>query len=308
MEKFSAIAQMSILLLIAFLIGILMTWWYLRRRYRTAQAYEGETKDLEIQRLNGELKRYSSVFEGKSPDLYRKKQESLLSEKEAKIKELKKEISEIAVASDSGDSQARWESTQKELAFTKQELDRVTDELEELSVNGEILSPREFIAWTEAALEAKTAEISQLSRVKSPLQVDESTPTSQPSEGVSLQDTQLAEQLGELRWELSEKEEALGTLKAQLDEKVRELSAKETELANWAGKVEGIASEEKNELAGQLGELRWALSEKEEALGALKSQLDKKVGEVTRLSAELGQLKVVDMDGTEQSPLRKKKP
>ena len=335
MEKFSAIAQMSILLLIAFLIGILMTWWYLRRRYRTAQAYEGETKDLEIQRLNGELKRYSSVFEGKSPDLYRKKQENLLSEKDAEIKELKKEISKISVDGGSAESHQEWESVQKELALTKQELGRITDELEELSVNGEVLSPREFMAWTEAALEAKSAEISQLSREQRAPQADLSLAATLNNE-MLVHDTQMAGQLGELRWELSEKEEALGSLKAQLDKKSgevtrlsaelgqlmfvdmdgaeqspldavaqlrSELTAKEAELAQQVEQVAGAASAEKNALAGQLGELRWELSEKEEALGSLKAQLDKKSGEVTRLSAELGQLMFVDMDGAEQSPL-----
>ena len=188
-------------------------------------------------------------------------------------------------------------------------------------MDGTEQSPYDVVAQLRGELSAKEAELSQWAG---------------KVEGIASEEkNELAGQLGELRWELSEKEEALGTLKAQLDKKVGEvtrlsaelgqlkvvdmdgteqspfdvvaqlrgeLSAKEAELSQWAGKVEGIASEEKNELAGQLGELRWELSEKEEALGTLKTQLDKKVGEVTRLSAELGQLKVVDMDGTEQSP------
>ena len=335
MEKFSAIAQISILLLIAFLIGILMTWWYLRRRYRTAHAYQGETKDLEIQRLAGELKRYSSVFDGKSPEVYRKKQEGILFEKEEEIKGLKEKLKGAPHGEIVESSNELLEKVKREVEDKNQELLLLKEQMEELSVNGETLTPKEFLAWTESALEAKTAEISQLNQQLGTLKDGgEEQPSVVPA-SIFSDSQKLAEQLGELRWELSDKEQQLGSLEAQMSQKTQDLTRLSAELgqlkyvdmdgveqnpwdlvAQLRGELQAKELEttqqdvqppagdegEKNLLAEQLGELRWELSDKEQQLGTLEAQLSQKTQDLTRLSAELGQLKYVDMDGVEQNP------
>ncbi len=299
MEKFSAIAQISILLLIAFLIGILMTWWYLRRRYRNAQAYEGETKDLEIQRLSGELKRYSSVFEGKSPEVFRKKQEGILFEKEEQIKGLKEELKNISQVENTEGSSELLDEIKSELEGKDRELLRLKEQMEELSVNGESLTPKEFLAWTESALEAKTAEISQLNQELDSLKAEAEKRVSAAPATVFSDGQMLAEQLGELRWALSDKEQQVQDLEARLHEEQEAIELKSTSLAMQPSAEE---NGEKNLLAEQLGELRWELSDKEQQLGTLQTQLGQKTQDLTRLSAELGQLKYVDIDGVEQNP------
>ena len=259
----------------------------------------------------------------------------------AKEAELAQQVEQVAGAASAEKNalagqlgELRWELSEKEeaLGSLKAQLDKKSGEVTRLSaelgqlmfvdMDGAEQSPLDAVAQLRGELTAKEAELAQ--------QVE------QVAGAASAEKNALAGQLGELRWELSEKEEALGSLKAQLDKKSGEvtrlsaelgqlmfvdmdgaeqspldavaqlrgeLTAKEAELAQQVEQVAGAASAEKNALAGQLGELRWELSEKEEALGSLKAQLDKKSGEVTRLSAELGQLMFVDMDGAEQSPL-----
>ena len=336
MEKLSAIAQISILLLIAFLIGIFMAWLYWRRKYKNQRTFEGETKDLEIQRLSGELKRFSTVFEGKSPEAFLKNQEEALLTKESEIERLKSEMGKITYEGKSVSPDTFLEKVQAELRVKEQEATRLKEEtdemkgkLNELQLDGIVLTPSEFLARREAELEAKAAEIFQLSQ-------GTSTPAPAESSSLSLENPKTMEHLGQLRWDLSDKDTEVNALEAQLDEKNRTITSLSAELgqlkfvdmdgvektpldliAQLRGEIEEKASEidrlgsepifqepqTDNSMAEQLGEFRWELSEKDEEIKRLQGQLGEKGQALTSLSAELGQLKYVDMDGVEKSPL-----
>ena len=336
MEKLSAIAQISILLLIAFLIGILMAWLYWRRRYKNQRTFEGETKDLEIQRLSGELKRFATVFEGKSPEAFLKNQEDALLTKDGEIERLKSEMGKITYEGKSVSPDTFLEKVQAELRIKEQEATRLKEEMEEmqegldkLQIDGMVLTPGEFLARREAELEAKSAEIFQLSQAVG---------TSQPTQSIPAapEDFKTIEHLGQLRWEVSEKDLQVKSLEDQLTEKTRTIHSLSAELgqlkfvdmdgvektpldlvAQLRGEIDEKASEiarfdtethisvphPDTSMAEQLGELRWELSEKDEELNNLQSQIGEKEQALRSLSVELGQLKYVDMDGIEKSPL-----
>ncbi|MEM6629848.1 MAG: PAS domain S-box protein [Bacteroidota bacterium] len=336
MEKLSAIAQISILLLIAFLIGIFMAWLYWRRRYSNQRTFEGETKDLEIQRLSGELKRYSTVFEGKSPEVFLKNQEDALISKENEISSLKTEMGKItyegrAVSPDAflEKVQAELGVKEKELTRFKEEAEEIQEQLNELQVDGIILTPAEFLARREAELESKSAEIFQLSQAVS-------APTPIKTSSTPPSDSKAMEHLGQLRWKIADKDTQIRSLEAQLAEKTQTIYSLSAELgqmkfvdmdgeektpfdlvAQLRGEIEDKASEIERlgteatvqtplpdtGMAERLGELRWELSDKDEKIHSLQAELADKRSEVTSLHAEIGQFKFVDMDGVEKSPL-----
>ena len=180
-------------------------------------------------------------------------------------------------------------------------------------MDGTEKGPAEIIADMRAEIDAKEAEVSRL------------------QEALNQPDPKMAEMTGKLRWELADKDQELAGLQSQLSQKSQALAGFQAELGQLKfvdmdgtekGPAEIIAdmraeidakeaevsrlqealNQPDPKMAEMTGKLRWELADKDQELAGLQSQLSQKSQALAGFQAELGQLKFVDMDGTEKGP------
>ncbi|MCI4668011.1 MAG: hypothetical protein MRZ79_07605, partial [Bacteroidia bacterium] len=176
--------QISLLLIVAFLIGIVMTWLYWRRKQNKAIDHALFDREREIEKLTSEIDLLEIDGVKVSPSEYVRSKKSVIFRKNEKINQLERELDQLQIDGERVSASYYVIKTQKELAHKdeelsdlkrnmgavplseegesdKAELDQLKAVLNSFTIDGEEVSPQEYIGSKRKEIEELKQEIEQ---------------------------------------------------------------------------------------------------------------------------------------------------
>lgn len=122
--------QISLLLLVAFLIGIAMTWFYWRRKQQKALDHALFDRDREIEKLKSEIDQLEIEGVKVSPSEYVRSKKSVIFRRDEKIAQLERELEHLQMDGEKVSASYFVIKTQKELKKRELEIAELKNKLE----------------------------------------------------------------------------------------------------------------------------------------------------------------------------------